>query len=107
MSVKPRTATTIRVSVATRDRIARIARQEGRSMTEVLNEAIHDYERKHFWEELNEQIERTQREDPRAWADYLAERELVMGPRSRSRRIAPEWEGLITFPEENDEGHPR
>ncbi|MEU8245072.1 hypothetical protein [Nonomuraea sp. NPDC048916] len=106
MSMKPK-ATTIRVSVATRDRIARIARQEGRTMTEVLNEAIHDYERKRFWEELNEQIERTQREDPESWAAYTAERELSMGPPSRSRRIAPEWEGLITFPEENDENNAR
>ncbi|MFD1537898.1 hypothetical protein [Nonomuraea guangzhouensis] len=99
-------ATTMRVSVATRDRIARIARQEGRSMTEVLVDAIHDYEQKAFWERVNEQIERTQKKDPEAWADYLAERELVLGPPSRSRRIAPEWEGLITFPEETDEDNP-
>ncbi len=76
-------------------------------MTEVLNEAIHDYERKHFWEELNDQIERTQREDPESWAAYVAERETLVGPRSRSHRIAPEWEGLITFPEEKDEGNAR
>lgn len=100
-------ATTMRVSVETRDRIARIARQEGRSMTEVLIDAIHDYEQKVFWERLNDQIKRTQKEDPAAWADYLAERELVLGPPSRSRRIAPEWEGLITFPEETDEDNPR
>ena len=76
-------------------------------MTEVLNEAIADYEQKQFWQTIKEQIERTQREDPASWADYLAERELVLGPPSRTRRIAPEWEGLITFPEERDETNPR
>ncbi|MGW0806339.1 hypothetical protein [Nonomuraea sp. NPDC002799] len=102
MSMKSK-ATTIRVSVKTRDRLARIARQEGRNMTEVLNDAIADYEHKQFWQGVNEQIEQTQREDPDGWADYLAERELVLGSRPRSRHVAPEWEGLITFPEEKDE----
>lgn len=71
-------------------------------MTEVLNDAIKDYERKMFWQTLNEQIERTQREDPEGWADYLAESEALMGP--PSGRIAPEWEGLIDFPKERNEG---
>ncbi|MGP4101145.1 hypothetical protein [Nonomuraea sp. KM90] len=101
MSTKHK-ATTIRVSVMTRDRLARIARQEGRTMTEVLNEAIADYEQKLFWQTVDDQIERTQREDPEAWADYLAERELVLGTRPRTRRVAPEWAGLITFPEERE-----
>ncbi|MFI7447839.1 hypothetical protein ACIBQX_10115 [Nonomuraea sp. NPDC049714] len=104
--MKPK-ATTIRVSVTTRDRLANIARREGRTMIEVLNEAIDDYEQKVFWQELNEQIDQTQRTDPKSWADYLAERELVLGPPPRVRRTAPEWEGLITFPEEKDETHPR
>jgi predicted transcriptional regulator len=106
MTMKPK-ATTIRVSVKTRDRLADIARKEGRAMTEVLNEAIADYEQKLFWQTLNEQIERTQREDPEGWAEYLAEREAWLGSRPRSRQIAPEWEGLITFPEEKDETHAR
>ncbi|MEO3869071.1 hypothetical protein ABGB18_09600 [Nonomuraea sp. B12E4] len=76
-------------------------------MTEVLNDAIADYEHKQFWQTLNDQIEETQREDPEGWADYLAERQLVLGRRPRSRRVAPEWEGLITFPEEKDETHTR
>ncbi|GAA2204101.1 hypothetical protein GCM10009850_001780 [Nonomuraea monospora] len=102
MSAKHNAATTIRVSVKTRDRLAKIARQEGRNMTEVLNDAITDYEQKLFWQTVNEQIERTQREDPEGWADYLAERELVLGPKSRTRQIAPEWEGLIAYPEEKE-----
>ncbi|MCG5213965.1 ribbon-helix-helix protein, CopG family [Streptosporangium soli] len=106
MTMKPK-ATTIRVSVSTRDKLAKLARQEGRNMTEVLNEAISDYENKMFWQELNAAIERTQREEPESWAEYVAERELFMGPPAGSRRIAPEWEGLIKFPEENDEDSSR
>ncbi len=45
-------------------------------------------------------MEQTRREDPKAWADYLAESELVQGLLPRTSRIAPEWEGLITFPKE-------
>ncbi|MFI7132532.1 hypothetical protein ACIBQ1_43120 [Nonomuraea sp. NPDC050153] len=76
-------------------------------MTEVLNDAIADYEQKLFWKTLDEQIERTQHEDPEGWGDYLAEREAWLGPRPSSRRVAPEWEGLITFPEEKNETNPR
>jgi predicted transcriptional regulator len=93
-------STSMRVSVALRDRIATIARQEGRSMTEVLADAITQYEYKMWWQELNATIERTQRDDPDSWAAYIAERDLLMGP--PSDRIAPEWEGLIDMPEEGE-----
>jgi hypothetical protein len=76
-------------------------------MTEVLNDAIADYEHKQFWQEVDEQVERTQREDPQVWADYLAERETILGSAPHTRRVASEWEGLITFPEEKDETHAR
>jgi predicted transcriptional regulator len=99
--------TTIRVSTVTRDKVAHIAKQEGRPMTAVIDDAVKQYERKQFWDTLREQIERTRREDPEGWADYLAEVEEIQGGPSRSRRIAPEWEGLIDFPKEKDEGFPR
>ncbi|GII54525.1 hypothetical protein Pth03_29140 [Planotetraspora thailandica] len=91
--------TTIRVGTVTRDKIARIAEQEGRPMTAVIDDAVDDYETKRFWQTVREQIERTQREDPEGWAEYLAESDELQGPPSRTRRIAPEWEGLIDFPE--------
>ncbi|MEU7852769.1 ribbon-helix-helix protein, CopG family [Nonomuraea sp. NPDC049141] len=106
MNVKQK-ATTIRVSVKTRDRIAALARKAGEPMTAIIEQAIRELEKKHRWQHVAEQMERTRKEDPRAWADYLAESELVQGPPSRHPRIAPEWEGLITFPEERDEGDPR
>ncbi len=75
-------------------------------MSVIIDNAIKQYERKRFWQELDEQIERTQKEDPESWAEYVAEREVFMGPPSHSHRIAPEWEGFITFPEETDENRP-
>jgi hypothetical protein len=93
--------TTIRVSVITRDKIARYAHEEGRPMTEVLEEAIEDYEKKRFLKRLGEQMERTRREDPEGYAGYLAEFEIWQG--RPSGHIAPEWEGSIDFPEGFDE----
>ncbi|UBU10723.1 hypothetical protein [Nonomuraea gerenzanensis] len=105
MAMKPK-ATTIRVSVTTRDRIAALAKKAGEPMTAIIDQAIREMERKQRWQHVAEQMEQTRREDPQAWADYLAESELVQGGPPRSTRIAPEWEGLITFPEERDEGDP-
>jgi hypothetical protein len=62
----------VRVSAATRDRIAKLAAEMGTSMSCVIDEAIRDYEHKRFFEELNAAIERT-RADPVAWAEYQAE----------------------------------
>ncbi|WP_152990527.1 hypothetical protein [Sphaerimonospora mesophila] len=103
MSTEPKT-TTIRVSLATRDEIAKLAEQEGKSMTAVVDEAIREHRRKLRWQRVAEQMERTRREDPESWAEYVAERDRWLGPPSRHRRIAPEWEGLIESPEESDEG---
>jgi hypothetical protein len=63
---------TVRVSTATRDLIARLAAEKGMSMTAVVAEAVDDYRRKKFFEDLNAAVERT-RADPDAWADYQAE----------------------------------
>ncbi|GIH69504.1 hypothetical protein [Sphaerimonospora thailandensis] len=91
--------TSIRVSTVTRDKIAHIAEQEERSMTAVIDDAVEQYRKKQFWEKVREQVERTKREDPEGWAGYLAEVEEINGPPSRTHRIAPEWEGLIDFPQ--------
>ncbi|MFI7633417.1 hypothetical protein [Nonomuraea sp. NPDC049400] len=105
MPMKPK-ATSIRVSVKTRDKIAALAKKAGEPMTAIIDQAIREMEKKQRWQHVAEQMEQTRREDPQAWADYLAESEVVQGKPSRSTRIAPEWEGLITFPEERDEGDP-
>jgi predicted transcriptional regulator len=63
---------TVRVSTATRDLIARLATEKGMTMTAVVEEAVDDYRRKKFFEDLHAAVERT-RADPEAWADYQAE----------------------------------
>ncbi|MCO5970581.1 ribbon-helix-helix protein, CopG family [Actinoallomurus soli] len=63
---------TVRVSADTRDRIAALARESGRPMSAVIDEAMRDYEHKRFFGDLNRQIAAT-RADPEAWADHQAE----------------------------------
>ncbi|GAA3537793.1 hypothetical protein GCM10022419_017210 [Nonomuraea rosea] len=72
MAMKPK-ATTIRVSVKTRDRIAALAKKAGEPMTAIIDQAIREMEKKQRWQRVAEQMEQTQRTDPQAWADYLAE----------------------------------
>ncbi|MGW5260707.1 ribbon-helix-helix protein, CopG family [Microbispora sp. NPDC004025] len=90
--------TTIRVSVETRDLIARLSEQEGKSMTALVEDAVREHRRKLRWQRVAAQMERTRREDPESWAEYVAERDLWLG--SPSNRVAPEWEGLIDPPED-------
>lgn len=45
-------------------------------MTAVVDDAIKQYERKLRWQRVAEQMERTRREDPAAWAEYLEETAL-------------------------------
>ncbi|MGI5486891.1 hypothetical protein [Microtetraspora malaysiensis] len=103
MSTEPKT--TIRVSFVTRDKIAKLAEQEGKSMTAVIDDAIREQERKVRWQKVAEQIERTKQEDPEGWAEYLAEQELWLGGPSPMRRTAPEWEGLIIPSEDGSADH--
>ncbi|GAB3901782.1 ribbon-helix-helix protein, CopG family [Microbispora bryophytorum] len=101
--------TTIRVSVETRDLIAQLSEQEGKSMTALVEDAVREHRKKLRWQRVADQMERTRREEPESWAEYVAERDLWLGP--PSDRVAPEWEGLIDLPEdlpdaakERDEG---
>jgi predicted transcriptional regulator len=71
----------MRVSTATHERISRLAHARGKSMATVVTEAIDDYERKSFFEELSTQIAAT-RADPAAWAEVEAEQ--------------AEWDGTLT-----------
>ncbi|MBE3015183.1 hypothetical protein IL992_39365 [Microbispora sp. NEAU-D428] len=80
--------TTIRVSTLTRDKVAAIAKQEGRPMTAVIDDAVAEYEHKKFWEEMHAAVERTRREDPEGWADYVAE--TAVFDRAASDGLEPE-----------------
>ena len=47
--------TTIRVGIATRDMIAQLAEQEGKSMTAVVDDAVREHRRRLRWERVAEQ----------------------------------------------------
>ncbi|MEZ0072664.1 hypothetical protein [Planotetraspora sp. GP83] len=96
--------TTIRVSTVTRDKIAEIAKQEGRPMTAVIDDAVADYEHKKFVEECAAAVARTQA-DPEAWADYLAETAIF--DNATGDGLEPEDFSSYLTPQEHDENHPR
>jgi predicted transcriptional regulator len=73
MSRQGRT-TTIRVSQATRDRLARLAATTGRPMTELVDQAADALERRLFSERLTARYDEL-RDDPEAWAEIEAERD--------------------------------
>ncbi|MEV4323791.1 hypothetical protein ACIBK1_10255 [Microbispora rosea] len=97
--------TTIRVSTLTRDKLAAIAKQEGRPMTAVIDDAVAEYEHKKFWEEMRAAVERTRREDPEGWADHLAE--TAAFDRAAPDGLEPEdWSSHLP-PKEDDADNPR
>ncbi|MEU8197683.1 hypothetical protein AB0C10_28245 [Microbispora amethystogenes] len=97
--------TTIRVSTLTRDKVAAIAKQEGRPMTAVIDDAVAEYEHKKFWEELRTAVERTRREDPEGWAGYQAE--IAVFDRAATDGLEPEdWSSHLT-PKEPDADNTR
>jgi predicted transcriptional regulator len=71
-------STTIRVSDEAKRRIAAIARQTGRPMTELLDDALEALERRIFFEAFNERYNQL-RSDAGAWAEIEAERRIEEG----------------------------
>jgi hypothetical protein len=67
------TTTTIRVSIQTRDLLHNLARQSGRSMQGVLEQALDQYRRQQILEAVNTAYAALQT-DSGAWADLEAER---------------------------------
>ena len=71
-------STTIRVSEATRDRLASLADSTGRPMTKVLDDAIDALERRVFFDRFNRRYEEL-RDDVDAWAAIESERRVEEG----------------------------
>jgi predicted transcriptional regulator len=63
--------TSIRVEKITHDRLARLARAQGRSMTQIVGEAIAKYEEDLFWQKARDGYERMNA-DPEDRAAYDA-----------------------------------
>lgn len=71
----------MRVRPETHKRLQKLARETNRSLPDVLDEAISQYERNTFFEGLNEDF-RKLREDSHAWREEQSERkdwEITLG----------------------------
>ena len=71
-------STTIRVNDEARRRIARLAEQDDRPMTEIVDEALDALEQRRFFDRFNERYAELA-EDSDAWAEVLEERTLESG----------------------------
>lgn len=69
------TATTVRIDSETRNRLAKIAKAQNRSMTQIAAEAVAKYEDELFWAKAREGYERLNA-DPEDRAAYDAEMAL-------------------------------
>jgi predicted transcriptional regulator len=65
--------TTIRIDDSTRERVRELAALTGKPMQSVVELAIADYERKLFWQRIDERYAEL-RTDESMWADVEAER---------------------------------
>ena len=68
-------APTVRISKTSHRVLKTLSRQTGRTMTEVLDQALEAYRRKLFFEQMDAGYAEL-RADPKAWAEHEAEREL-------------------------------
>jgi hypothetical protein len=68
------TTSTVRVSAHSREMLLRLTKRSGRSMQQVIEDALDEYERQQYFAEMQAGYERL-RADPEAWAEYQAELE--------------------------------
>lgn len=66
---------TVRISLATREKLRTLADQSGESMNAILEQAIEAYRRQWFLEQANEAYAAL-RNDPEAWREEQQEREI-------------------------------
>jgi hypothetical protein len=64
---------TVRIRASTHDKLKELAERSGRSMPEVLDEAVEAYRRQQFLEEVNRAFAAL-RSDPEAWREEQEER---------------------------------
>jgi hypothetical protein len=69
---------TVRVSPKARQRLRELAEQTGKTMQEILDQAVEDYRRKVFLEAVNNAYAAL-RADPVAWAQVEEERRSMAG----------------------------
>jgi len=69
------TSTTIRVTLEQRDRLRTLAVQRASTMADTLTDALEALRRDEFYNEMA-RAEAALRDDPAAWAEYNAERDV-------------------------------
>lgn len=67
-------STTVRITPRARETLKRLAKEMGEPMRKVLERAIEAYRREAFIKACNDSYATLQK-DPKAWADYVKERE--------------------------------
>lgn len=68
-------STTVRISDEVRESLRELAAKSGETMQEVLERAVAEYRKKRFFDEVNAAYQ-AMRDDPEAWSEELAEREV-------------------------------
>jgi len=67
-------STTIRVRLSSYDNIKHLAESEKITIQDAIDRLLEDYNRKRFFEELNNSIIRYQKSNPKGWAEDQKER---------------------------------
>lgn len=71
-------STTVRVESQLAERLRQIAKEEQRSIGQVISEAIDDYQKQKLWARVQEDFARL-RANPAAWKDYQDELSVFDG----------------------------
>lgn len=71
-------ATTVRIDEQVASRLRELASEERRPIGQVIRDAVDQYEKEKFWQEVEESVARL-RADPDAWREYQAEVKLLEG----------------------------
>jgi predicted transcriptional regulator len=66
---------TVKIKSETHAKLKALAQEAGESMPDMLERAIEEYRRARFWDNFNRAYAAL-RNDPKAWAEELAERKL-------------------------------
>ncbi len=65
--------TTIKVDTAVRDQLASVAQTRGITMAALLRDIASELEARQHWSTVEASYQRLRSEDPKGWAEYLAE----------------------------------
>lgn len=83
--------TTIKVDSAVRDRLAEVARAQGKTMGALLADVADRLAAEQRDREVREACARMQRDDPQGWQDYLHELTVVEFDAAADGSAADEW----------------